>query len=95
MPFPEQTPRPFTREEIEHLSAGTRGCYGLFHGSACVYVGKGDLRERLLGHLRGGYTEEARCIARHAPTHFLVEETEDFIVRHLGLVVEYAPLCGR
>jgi hypothetical protein len=93
MPFPDQPRRPFTREEVERLTKGLRGVYGLFRGDTCVFVGKGDLRDRLLGHLGTGYTEQARCIAKSSPTHFLVEETEDFIVRHMGLVVEYQPSC--
>ena len=93
MPFPDQPRRPLAAEEIERLPAGTRGVYGLFNEEGCVYVGKGNLRERLLGHLKSGYTEEARCIRKNAPTCFLFEETENFVVRHMGLVVEYAPKC--
>jgi hypothetical protein len=93
MPFPDQPRRPFAREEIERLPAGARGVYGLFDAEGCVFVGKGNLRERLLGHLKGGFLEEARCIRRHAPTYWLCEETEQFVVRHMGLVVEYQPRC--
>lgn len=93
MPFPSQPPRPFTFKEVESLPAGVRGCYGLFNEEGCVYVGKGNLRARLLAHLKGGMSEEAHCIRRHAPTWFLCEETENFVVRHMGLVVEYQPFC--
>jgi hypothetical protein len=93
MPFPDQARRPFTKEEVERLEPGVRGCYGLFRDEVCVYVGKGILRDRLLDHLKGGYSETAHCITREAPTHFLVEETEDFVVRHMGLSVEYQPRC--
>jgi hypothetical protein len=93
VPFPDQPRRPFERGEIEKLPPGRRGVYGLFNGEGCVFVGKGDLRERLLLHLKPGYTEEARCVRKNAPTWFLVEETENFVVRHMGLVVEYGPRC--
>ncbi len=93
MPFPDQPRRTFDRAEIERLPLGRRGVYGLFSEEGCVFVGKGDLRERLLLHLKPGFTEEARCVRKSAPTWFLVEETENFVVRHMGLVVEYAPKC--
>ena len=93
MPFPDQPRRPFAAEEIERLPAGKRGVYGLFNEEGCVFVGKGNLRERLLLHLKSGYTEESRCIRKSAPTWFLFEETENFVVRHMGLVVEYGPKC--
>jgi len=93
MPFPEQPRHPFAAEEIGRLPIGKRGVYGLFNDEGCVFVGKGNLRERLLGHLKSGYTEEARSIRNHAPTYFLYEETENFVVRHMGLVVEYEPKC--
>ncbi|MCK6461231.1 MAG: hypothetical protein L6Q95_15215 [Planctomycetes bacterium] len=93
MPFPDQPRRPLTPDEIARVPEGKRGVYGLFSDEGCVFVGKGNLRERLLAHLKPGYTEEARCIRRSAPTWFLYEETENFVVRHMGLVVEYAPKC--
>jgi hypothetical protein len=93
VPFPEQSRRPFVAEEIERLPPGCRGVYGLFNETGCVFVGKGNLRERLLSHLKSGFTEEARCVRQSAPTFFLFEETENFVVRHMGLVVEYAPKC--
>ena len=93
MPFPDQPRRPFAADEIERLATGRRGVYGLFNESGCIFIGKGDLRERLLLHLKPGYTEEAHCVRKSAPAWFLVEETENFVVRHMGLVVEYAPKC--
>lgn len=93
MPFPDQARRSFAAAEIERLPPGKRGVYGLFNDAGCVFVGKGNLRERLLLHLKSGYTEEAHCVRKNAPAWFLIEETENFIVRHMGLVVEYAPRC--
>jgi hypothetical protein len=93
VPFPDQPRCPFTPEEIARVPEGKRGVYGLFNEAGCVFVGKGNLRERLLLHLKPGYTEEARCIRKAAPTYFLFEVTENFVVRHMGLAVEYAPQC--
>jgi hypothetical protein len=95
MPFPDQPRRSLNAEEIARLPEGVRGVYGLFNEAGCVFVGKGNLKERLLSHLKAGYSEEARCIRKNAPSYFLVEETENFVVRHMGLVVEYEPACGR
>jgi hypothetical protein len=93
VPFPDQPRRAFRADEIDRIRPGVRGVYGLFSDAGCVFVGKGNLRERLSMHLKPGYTEEARCIRKHAVTYFLVEETENFVVRHMGLAVEYAPKC--
>lgn len=93
MPFPDQPRRRFERSEIESYPEGRRGVYGLFDDAGCIFVGKGLIRARLLAHLQGGITEEERCIAANPPTYWLVEETEDFVVRHMGLVVEYDPRC--
>ncbi len=93
MPFPGQPRRPFAAGEIERLPPGKRGVYGLFNEEGCIFVGKGNLRERLLLHLKPGYTEEARCVRNSAPAWFMIEETENFVVRHMGLVVEYRPKC--
>ena len=40
MPFPEQTPRELTRQNVEMLRPGRLGCHGLFQGDRWVYVGK-------------------------------------------------------
>jgi hypothetical protein len=67
MPFPPQIPRELTRENVEMLAPGTVGCYGLFTGDACIYIGKGDLRARLLAHLEG----DNYCVRLHRPTHWV------------------------
>ena len=46
--FPQQTPRPFTRAGIEALAPNQMGCYGIYRQGQCVYVGRGDIRTRLL-----------------------------------------------
>jgi hypothetical protein len=51
MAFPSQNPRPFTRASIEALNPNQIGVYGIYHQYKWVYVGKGDIRTRLLAHM--------------------------------------------
>ena len=95
MPFPPQTPIPFTRAGVESLKPRQLGCYGLFAGDQCIYVGKGDLRTRLLGHLNGDHP----CISRYSPTHFmgLITPEQDLTEMYLEerrLIGELSPLCN-
>ncbi len=62
--FPPQVPMPFSREVVDDIDDGQVGCYGLFAGPGareCVYIGKGELRARMLGHLDG---DNAHCRPR-------------------------------
>ena len=91
MPFIQQTPRPFTRLEIEALNMNQKGVYGLFKGDVRVYIGKGDIRQRLLDHLNG----DNPCITRTWPTHWLAEVTVgDPSAREQQLILEYQPACN-
>jgi hypothetical protein len=53
MPFVQQTPRIFNRENVEALNPNQLGVYGLFKQGKWIHVGKGDIRQRLLAHLNG------------------------------------------
>jgi hypothetical protein len=90
VPFPHQNPRPFTRQEVEGLHPGLMGCYGLFGNGVWVYVGKGDLRARLLGHLNG----EDQRISALAPTHWVGETTPDMDNEEQRLILELKPACN-
>ena len=49
MPFPQQTPQPFTRPGVEWLAPNQSGVYGIYGNGKWIYVGKADdLRARLL-----------------------------------------------
>jgi len=87
MPFPEQPHRPFTRAEIEALATNQIGCYGLFHATAWVYIGRGDIRERLLAHLN----DDNLCLTREQPTHFVAEVTPNHVAREKALILELGP----
>jgi len=65
MPFPQQVPQPFTRESISSLFPGQIGVYGLFNSGGWIYIGRGDMRNRLLDHLNG----DNAWISLFAPTH--------------------------
>lgn len=91
MPFIEQTSRAFNREAIERLDPNQTGVYGLFRKDAWVYVGKGDIRQRLLDHLNG----DNPCITREGPTGIMAEVTGgDPSARERALILELKPICN-
>ena len=90
MPFPNQPSRPFTREDVERLHPEQPGCYGLFTKHQWVYIGKGDIRQRLLGHLN----EDLECITHMQPTHWVGEVTPYYNERENQLITEFLPLCN-
>ncbi len=93
MPFPEQTPRAFDRAGIEGLKPDQIGCYGLYLESTWVYVGRGDIRDRLLAHFNG----DNPCITREGPTHFVTVVTTILTdeARERELITELNPICNR
>ena len=92
MPFPTQTATPFKQASIEALPLNQLGCYGLFVGGGrWIYVGKGNIRERLLSHRRG----ENPCILGENPTHFYTMLTADADADEKRLIVELNPVCNQ
>ena len=91
MPFPDQTPRAFSRANIESLGTGQMGCYGLYRESVWVYVGRGDVRARLLAHLNG----DNPCITRENPTYWVDEVTDSHEARERVLLAELDPVCNK
>lgn len=91
MPFPQQTPTPFTKQGVETLRPNQNGCYGLFKAGTWIYVGKGDIRDRLLAHLNG----DNACITRSAPTHFVAVVSEDMDDLEKALILELSPTCNQ
>jgi len=71
MPFPDQVLQEFTKETIQRLSPDLRGCYGILADGKYLYVGKGQVRGRLLDHLNG----DKPCILNGNPTHFVGAKT--------------------
>jgi hypothetical protein len=94
MPFPQQRPRLFTRVNLEAITPRQYGCYGLFkvvNGAlVCVYIGKGDIRQRLLDHLNG----DNPCVTRNRPTHWMDVVTNNMDVVEKQLIFEHRPICN-
>ncbi len=91
MAFVQQTPRSFSRHDVEALTPGQVGVYGLFRQNQWVYIGKGDLRERLLAHLNG----DNPSITQHAPTHWVGEVTQGYpSARERELILALQPRCN-
>lgn len=91
MPFPQQNPRPYNRANIEALNPNQIGCYGLYRTGRWIYVGKGDIRQRLLDHLNG----DNPCITREGPTHWVDVVTRDYDNVEKQLIVELSPSCNK
>jgi hypothetical protein len=93
MPFIKQIPRLFIQRNIEAINPGQSGVYGLFKGGAWIYIGKGDIRERLLAH----FGEDNSCIIRYQPTHWVDEVCVDPVMsaREKQLILECNPLCNQ
>ncbi len=92
MAFPQQTARAFTRANVEAITPGQMGCYGLFiNGGGWVYVGKGDIRKRLLEHLNG----DNPCIERNSPTHYVTVVTNKMDEEEKALILELTPSCNK
>ena len=94
MPFIQQTPREFNRYNIEFLNPNQYyGVYGLFKQGVWVYIGKGDIRQRLLAHLNG----DNPCILRYQPTHWVDEVYNDELSateREKQLIAELNQICN-
>ena len=91
MPFPQQKPVPFDHPNVEALTRSQFGCYGLFKLDVWVYVGKGDIRQRLLDHLNG----DNICITRQGPTHFVSVLATDMDRAEKRLISELTPVCNQ
>jgi hypothetical protein len=91
MPFPHQDARPFTRPGIEWLAPDQIGVYGIFREDACIYIGRGDLRGRLLAHLNGDNPR----ITRERPTYYLTAVTNDEVNKEKAFIIEFDPIANR
>ena len=93
MPFPQQNQRPFRRESIESLTPNQHGVYGILNSREWVYIGRGDIRERLLAHLTGTGGQPALLSRR--PTRYVTEVTANDAEREKELIAELDPVCNR
>ena len=91
MGFPKQTAGVFTKANVETITEGQMGCYGLYKPSQWIYVGKGDIRTRLLAHLNN----DNPCITTASPTHWVSEVTANYDAREKELIIEFNPACNK
>ena len=81
---------PWTREGIEWLNPGQTGVYGIANANSWIYVGKGDIRDRLLAHLN----RDNSCITRNGPTRWTTEVWPNPDARERQLILELRPNCN-
>jgi hypothetical protein len=81
----------FTEENVDR-SPDEQGVYGLVKGSneTIVYIGRGNIRERLQAHFGG----DNSCITRSAPTSYYREPCSNSVAREKELLRAYATLCN-
>jgi hypothetical protein len=91
MPFPPQIPGIFDRPHVEAFGPNQLGVYGLFRESRWIYIGKGDIRQRLLAHLGGDNPR----ITRERPIHWVSEVTPNMDGREIQLIQELDPVCNQ
>jgi len=93
MAFAQQTPRAFIKVNVEALNPNQYGVYGIFNQSKWIYVGKGDIRARLIAHLNG----DNPCILGAGPTHWVDEVCVDPLMsnREKQLILELQPPCNQ
>lgn len=90
MPFREDVRKRFGWGEVQSLERGKKGVYGLYDSKRWIYVGRGDVADRLGKHLQG----DNPCIVREKPTHFLVEYTRFTVAREKEFIAELKPVCN-
>lgn len=93
MSFVQQVPRLFTRQNVENITPNQFGVYGIFNKTRWIYVGKGDIRKRLIDHLN----RDIPCIMNAGPTHWVNEALSEprMSVREKQLIAELNPLCNQ
>lgn len=91
MPF-KYDMRPYTKLNIGGLKPKQNGVYGIFRDEIAIYIGSGDIRERLLAHINGDNT----CIMENTPNQWTAEVLSgDPTAREGELIREYDPICNK
>src|SRR3989442_10691563 len=89
MPFNNDRPWSFDQEAIESVQAGQTGVYAIYSARTWIYIGRGDIRQRLLDHLNG----DIPSINAGSPTRFRAEVNDDSVKREQQLLREYSQAC--
>jgi hypothetical protein len=90
MPFTTKG-KPYTKSDVESIAEGQIGVYGIYKSGAWIYVGRGDIRERMLAHLNG----DNSCITNAKPTGWCAEVTNNSVAREKELIEELSPSCSQ
>ncbi len=91
MPFTTEIRR-YTRANIESLNLGQNGVYGIFRGNSPIYIGSGDIRDRMLAHING----DNPCITENTPDLWIAEVFRgDPKWKEGQLILEYNPICNK
>lgn len=92
MPFDHNDMRSYTRANVQGLNRNQNGVYGIFQNDKAIYIGSGDIRQRLLDHLNG----DNACIVRYNPNLWTgLVFSGDPIPREKQLIREYQPPCNQ
>jgi hypothetical protein len=91
MPFQTQDARPYTKDVVRRLADSQMGVYGILRNQEWIYIGSGDIKERLLAHLNG----DNPCILKENPTHFVAELAQYPVSREKELTNELGPICNK
>jgi len=91
MPFNYEKVFTFDKTEVTSLSPNQYGVYGIFKPETWIYVGKGDIRQRLLAHLNN----DTPCILHQKATQFVLELTSNADDREKQLIRELDPSCNQ
>ncbi|MFC1982101.1 GIY-YIG nuclease family protein [Chloroflexota bacterium] len=91
MPFQHEM-KPYTKESILWLSTDQNGVYGIFRDTKAVYIGSGDIKERMLSHFNG----DNPCITQNTPNQWTASVISgDPTPREGELIREYNPICNQ
>lgn len=89
--LPDKNIRPWTKQAILNLSENLVGVYGIFKKDAWIYIGQGNLQERLLKHFNG----DNPCITQAQPTNFTFEINTNAETREKQILRTTTTLCNK
>ena len=91
MAFEGRKKRPYTKEDAEKLKKKQMGVYGIYKKGTWIYVGRGDIRDRMLAHIGG----DNPCITRQKPTRWVGELSDDPVALEKKYIKELNPVCNK
>lgn len=83
--------RPFTKDNILNLKPNQNGVYGIHNGVKWLYVGKGDIRTRMLEHFNG----DIPSLWRNQPSQWCAIVTPNADALEKAEIIRCQPLCNQ